>query len=237
MKKAFWKSDWFAALLISLVFLFSANTDLIQSLERKAYDWGVLASSRVPSDKVAIIAIDDQSIANLGRWPWPRAVQGKMLDILAAGHAKVVGNTAFFFEPQVDAGLDYINKIDAILANSSLQRSNPAEWSQLDALTQDAIQHLDNDKQLAASMLKANDVLLGMYFELGDPQGKPDNPLPDYILKNNLTNVAGGEDSALPIPSLGVQHPDTRHRLDCSGCRSPQCRRRTWMAECARNRW
>lgn len=207
MKKAFWKSDWFAALLISLVFLFSANTDLIQSLERKAYDWGVLASSRVPSDKVAIIAIDDQSIANLGRWPWPRAVQGKMLDILAAGHAKVVGNTAFFFEPQVDAGLDYINKIGAILANSSLQRSNPAEWSQLDALMQDAIQHLDNDKQLAASMLKANDVLLGMYFELGDPQGKPDNSLPDYILKNNLTNVAGGEDSALPIPSLGVQIP------------------------------
>lgn len=207
MKKAFWKSDWFAALLISLVFLFSANTDLIQSLERKAYDWGVLASSRVPSDKVAVIAIDDQSIANLGRWPWPRAVQGKMLDILAEGHAKVVGDAVFFSEPQVDAGLDYINKIGAILATSSLQRSNPAEWSQLDALTQDAIQHLDNDKQFAASMFKANDVLLPMYFELGDPQGKPDSPLPDYILKNNLTNVVGGEDSALPIPSLGVQIP------------------------------
>ena len=207
MKKAFWKSDWFAALLISLVFLLSAGTDLIQSLERKAYDWGVLASSRVPSDKVAVISIDDQSIANLGRWPWPRSVQGKMLDLLAEGHAKVVGDAVFFSEPQVDAGLDYINKIGAILATSSLQRSNPAEWSQLDALTQDAIQHLDNDKQFAASMLKANDVLLPMYFELGDPQGKPDSPLPDYILKNNLTNVVGGEDSALPIPSLGVQIP------------------------------
>jgi CHASE2 domain-containing sensor protein len=207
MKKSFWKTDWFTALLIALVFLFGANSDLIQSLERKAYDWGVLASSRVPSDKIAVIAIDDQSIANLGRWPWPRAIQGKMLDILAAGHAKVVGNTAFFFEPQVDAGLDYINKIGAILENSSLKRSNPAEWAQLDALMQDAIQHLDNDQQLAASMLKANNVLLGMFFELGEPQGKPDNPLPDYILKENLTNIQGGEDSALPIPSLGVQIP------------------------------
>jgi eukaryotic-like serine/threonine-protein kinase len=207
MKKAFWKADWFTALLVALLFLFSANSDLIQSLERKAYDWGVKSSSRVPSDKIAVIAIDDQSIANIGRWPWPRAVQGKMLDILAAGQVKVVGNTVFFFEPQVDAGLDYINKIGAILANSSLKRSNPSEWAQLDALMQDALLHLDNDKKLAESMLKANDVLLGLFFELGEPQGKPDNPLPDYILKNNLTNIEGGEDSALPIPSMGVQIP------------------------------
>src|ERR1017187_7256253 len=131
MRKAFWKSDWFTALLVVLFFLFGANSDLLQSLERKAYDWGVRSSTRVPSDKIAVIAIDDQSIANLGRWPWPRAIQGKMLDILAAGHVKLVGNTAFFFEPQVSAGLDYINKTGAILANSPLKRSNPTEWAQL----------------------------------------------------------------------------------------------------------
>ena len=207
MRKAFWKADWFTALLVALLFLFSANSDLIQSLERRAYDWGVRSSSRVPSDKVAVIAIDDQSIANLGRWPWPRAIQGKMLDILAAGQVKEVGNTVFFFEPQVDAGLDYINKIGAILAESSLKKSNPAEWAKLDALMQDALLHLDNDQQLAESMLKANDVLLGMFFELGEPQGKPDGPLPEYILKNNLTNILGNEDSFLPIPSLGAQYP------------------------------
>ncbi len=207
MRKTFWKADWFTALLVALLFLFIAPSDLIQSLERKAYDWGVRSSSRVPSDKIAVIAIDDQSIANLGRWPWPRAIQGQMLDILAQGHAKVVGNTVFFSEPQVDAGLDYINKIGAILANSSLKRSNPAEWAQLDALMQDALLHLDNDKQLAESMLKANDVLLAMYFELGEPQGKPDSPLPDYVLKNSLTNIQGGDDSALPIPTLKAQPP------------------------------
>ena len=207
MRKTFWKADWFTALLVALLFLFIAPSDLIQSLERKAYDWGVRSSSRVPSDKIAVIAIDDQSIANLGRWPWPRAIQGQMLDILAQGHAKVVGNTVFFSEPQVDAGLDYINKIGAILANSSLKRSNPGEWAQLDALMQDALLHLDNDKQLAESMLKANDVLLAMYFELGEPQGKPDSPLPDYVLKNSLTNIQGGDDSALPIPTLKAQPP------------------------------
>jgi eukaryotic-like serine/threonine-protein kinase len=91
-KMQFWRADWFVGLLVVLLFLFSANGDLMQSLERKAYDLGVRASSRTPSDRIAVIAIDDQSIANLGRWPWPRGIQAEMLDILAAGHAKVIGN-------------------------------------------------------------------------------------------------------------------------------------------------
>jgi serine/threonine-protein kinase len=211
----FWKADWFVGLLVVLLFLFSANSDLMQSLERKAYDMGVRASSRTPSDKVAVIAIDDQSIANLGRWPWPRETQARMLDLLAAGHAKVVGNTALFFEPQLDAGLEYIYKIAALLDESTLKNStNPAhqeELAKLAALLQEAVQNLDNDQRLSESMTKGNDVLLAMVFELGDPQGKPDQPLPDYVVKNNLTNVkdpsGAGAAGDLPLPAAGVQIP------------------------------
>lgn len=207
----FLKADWFVGLLVALLFLFSANSDLMQSLERKAYDLGVRASTRIPSDKVAVIAIDDQSIANLGRWPWPRETQARMLDLLAAGHAKVVGSTALFFEPQVDAGLEYIYKIGALLEASTLKNSpdpvHQTELVQLSTLMQEAVQHLDNDQKLSESMAKANDVLLAMYFELGEPQGKPDKPLPDYVLKNALVNVKEGVAGTLPIPSKGVQAP------------------------------
>lgn len=206
-KVRFWRADWFVGLLVSLLLLFSTNSDLIQSLERKAYDLGVRASNRTPSDKIAIIAIDDESIANLGRWPWPREVQAMLLDILANGHAKVIGHTVIFSEPQVDAGLDYVTKIGAFLDNSSLKRSNPAEWDQLNAILQEALSHLDNDKKLAESMAKANTVLLGMLFEYGDPQGKPDRPLPDFILKNALSNVKDAGTGATPIPTDAVQFP------------------------------
>ena len=206
-KVTFFKADWFVGLLVALVFLFSSNSDLMQSLERKAYDMGVRASSRVPSDKIAIIAIDDESIANLGRWPWPREVQGMLLDILANGHAKVIGHTVIFSEPQVDSGLDYVTKIGEFMANSSLKKSNPAEWDQLNSILQEALSHLDNDKKLADSMTKANSVLLGMLFEFGDPQGKPDHPLPDYVLKNALVNVKDGGTGAAPIPTDAVQVP------------------------------
>src|SRR3954468_5501271 len=112
MKKAFWKADWFLGLVIAVaLFGFARMSGFIPGLERWAYDLGVNMTSKTPSDKVAIIAIDEQSIANIGRWPWPRDGQATMIGQLAAGKAKVIGNTVFFFEPQKDPGLAYVEKM------------------------------------------------------------------------------------------------------------------------------
>jgi serine/threonine-protein kinase len=202
-----WKTDWFVGLLIVLFFGLSANSGLIQSLERKAYDLGLLATSRIASDKVAIIAIDDRSIANLGRWPWPRATQANMLDLLVAGQAKVIGSSVLFFEPQVDPGMEYISRISGMLDSPTLTTGSPAqqaELAQLREFSADAISHLDNDKTLSNSIVKANNVMLSMYFDLGTPLGKENQPLPEYVRKNNLTNVIG---EGASLSGLSVQTP------------------------------
>ena len=87
-KTAFWKADWFLGLVVAVVLLVASGSDFIQSLERQAYDLGVRASSHAPSHRVAVIAIDDQSIANIGRWPWPRDVHAQLIDQLATAKAK-----------------------------------------------------------------------------------------------------------------------------------------------------
>ncbi len=90
MKKIdFWRADWFLGVVVTLLVLAAVGTDLVQSLERKAYDLGVKAASRTPSDKIAVIAIDKQSIDNIGRWPWSRDVHAKMTDTLTGARAKV----------------------------------------------------------------------------------------------------------------------------------------------------
>ena len=45
-KAGFWKEDWFLCLGVSLVMLATGGTQLIEALERFAYDWGVRASAR-----------------------------------------------------------------------------------------------------------------------------------------------------------------------------------------------
>ncbi|MCW5604991.1 MAG: CHASE2 domain-containing protein, partial [Burkholderiales bacterium] len=211
MKKlGFWKSDWFLGLVVALVLLVASNGDLIQSLERKAYDLGVKASSRAPSDQIAVIAIDDPSIANIGRWPWPRDVHARMTDILAEAKAKVIANSVFFFEPQIDPGLAYINKL-LDLYNQSL--SQPVEGAaasppgQFTAMLQEAEQALNTDRKLADSFKRAGNVLLPMVFQsLAEPQGNPDKPLPDYVSANSLpADMRGAE--FLPPPGIRPLYP------------------------------
>ena len=121
MKQGMWKSDWFVGLLITIVFVLATlSSDLIDGMERSAYDFGVQSSSRIASDKVAVIAIDDQSIANIGRWPWPRDVHAEMYKVLAAGGAKVIGQTSFFLEPQIDPGLEFISELRIAFEESSV---------------------------------------------------------------------------------------------------------------------
>ena len=72
-----------------------------------------------------MIAIDEPSIANIGRWPWPREVQAKLIEQLAAAKAKVIGNTVFFFEPQKDPGLVYVEKMLEDLQQGLAGRRDP----------------------------------------------------------------------------------------------------------------
>lgn len=120
MKKGIWRSDWFVGLLITLVFLGFSGSDFMQGLERSAYDFSVRSADRVPSDKIAVIAIDDESIANIGRWPWPRDVHARMHELLAGGGARLIGQTVFFTEPQIDPGLQYISELKSGFESSGI---------------------------------------------------------------------------------------------------------------------
>ena len=120
MRTGVWKSDWLVGLLITLVFLVFSSSDFLQGLERSAYDFGVRSSDRLPSDKVAVIAIDDESIANIGRWPWPRNIHAQMHETLKQGGAKTIGQTVFFIEPQIDPGLQFITELKTTFESSSI---------------------------------------------------------------------------------------------------------------------
>lgn len=275
MKQSVFKKDWFVGLVITLVFLIFMGSDVIQSIERDAYDFGVSSSSRIPSDKIAIIAIDDESIANIGRWPWSRDIHAQMLNLLAKGGAKVIGETVFFTEPQLDPGLGYIRELraafddisprpvielesmtttepvtetagnvpaadagvdgvevvaeeqavsspettetettdqqlletpepiqinPAVTEVSNILKKTPGIKASLDnyiSYLDQAVSTLDTDRILAESMLRSNKVVLAMPFIPGDPLGRPDSELPEYIRNNRLLeeNIIDGPET------------------------------------------
>ncbi len=215
MKSQFWKADWFLGVLIAIaVLVFNAASNLIPGLERWAYDLGVRMTAKNPSERIAVIAIDETSIANIGRWPWPREIHATLVDQLSAAKAKVIGNTIFFFEPQIDPGLLYVEKMlqmyDKAYPAGAPQEAPgvgvfgaatpaaqvpqpPAEVAEIGKLLREASVALNNDIRLAASVKKAGNVVLPMVFSetMGvPPPGKPDQPLPAYVTKNAISGTA-----------------------------------------------
>src|SRR5690606_35751081 len=146
-------------------------TDFIGTLERRYYDFASTSTARQPSDRIAIIAIDDESIANIGRWPWSRDVHAELIDKLAGAKAKTIVHTAFFFEPQTDRGLAWIRRIKEALAAGNIAADEATK------LIAEAEEALDTDGKLAASMARADNVLVPSFFVLGEPQGRADKPL------------------------------------------------------------
>ena len=233
MKKAFWKADWFAGLVIAVaLFGFARAAGFVPALERWAYDVGVRMTSKPPSDRIAVIAIDGPSIDNIGRWPWPRDVHAKLIEQLAAAHAKVIAHTAFFSEPEKDPGLAYVEKALEVYrkawppaqpevpgvapiggATPAAQGAQPpAEVAEIGRILDEASSALNSDAHLAAAVKKAGNVVIPLAFnELSytPPPGKPDKPLPEDVAKNTIGAATGGGGEFLhgnaplvPIPAI-----------------------------------
>jgi CHASE2 domain-containing sensor protein len=246
----FWKSDWFVGLLVSAVVLALGSSSLLQSLERKAYDLAMGTTDRRPSDRIAIIAIDKQSLDNIGRWPWSREIFADMIEKLSVAKAKVITTSVFFSEPQRDAGLGYIDRLielnnarltaesaltservaaeTAAAAQAAAKRQGasrvtagnpialPPQSLPLDpvqpvinpladpigALLAEAEHKLNTDRRLGEAIAQAGNVALPMLFQIGEPIGRPDRMLPEFV-QRNAVRLANAE-AVVPIPTATI---------------------------------
>ncbi len=96
----FWKSNLLISSGLTLLFVLAYlnNSAPLQRLELLAYDHAMQARSQAADERIIIIDIDDESITQLGRWPWPRSVIGKMIGRLSSAGAHLVGLDILYSE-------------------------------------------------------------------------------------------------------------------------------------------
>jgi adenylate cyclase len=80
---------------------------LLGLIDRQVYDGRQLLSEPVEDPRVVIVDIDERSLAQQGRWPWPREQIAVLVDaIFEQGEAAVAGFDTVFVEPQRSPGGD-----------------------------------------------------------------------------------------------------------------------------------
>lgn len=85
------------SLAIGLVFFGLQQFGFWYAFDAKLQD--KLLPDRTASSDIIIVAIDNKSIAAIGRWPWDRAEHAAMIDRLTAAGASVIGYDVTFSEP------------------------------------------------------------------------------------------------------------------------------------------
>src|SRR5947208_9054080 len=83
----------------------------------------------VPED-VAIVAIDEPSIARFGRFPWSRHVIARTIDVLAATHPKVIAIDVLFTDPTTQDDDETLARSIGRAANVvvAAQLTGPSRW-------------------------------------------------------------------------------------------------------------
>lgn len=157
--------------------------DVAAPLDRFIYDARLRATmSRSIDPRIVIVDIDENSLNEVGRWPWPRDRMAKLVDRLFATYkVRLLGFDIVMAEPDSSSGLRGLEQLgarefkDNAQFHAGLARLRPA---------------LDYDEVFAAS-LRGRPVILGYYLS---NEGASSGALPAPALPAGLL---AGRDIAL----------------------------------------
>lgn len=74
-------------------------TGILFRVDNLLYDLGQRLASKPPPSDVIIVAIDEDSLSQLGRWPWSRRLHASLIDRLSGEGAKLIALDLIFAEP------------------------------------------------------------------------------------------------------------------------------------------
>ncbi len=148
-------------------------------LELRALDWRLLQRGPGPaSDEVVVVAVDEASLDELGRWPWSRGRVAELFDRIAAGGARVIGVDIVQSERTEACGVDGLNGALSPACRVELTRA-------LSGLP-------GEDVRLAGSVRAAGRIVLGYFFDFGLDEPSPWGGESTYALVQRAPDAAEG---------------------------------------------
>jgi adenylate cyclase len=200
--------------------LFMAAPEFLGTVETKLYDLHFkLRGVRPPGDQIVIAAIDERSLASLGRWPWPRSVLARLITRLSEAGASAIAVDILLSEPEVSGERRAAERLAGRLAGLGLPPgSSEAVARELGALARES----DHDAQLEEAIRQSERVVLPIVFDINPvPPAAPPEPK-GPPLKSALIAFrhyderatyppVGATEAGVPIPPLAAAARELGH--------------------------
>jgi adenylate cyclase len=186
---------------------------LLEPLELAIMDWHAKVRGHLPPPpNITIVGIDEPSLTQIGRWPWPRTRTAELIARLSEGGARVIYLDILFNEPDQNSSLT----LARTLAERYRQLGLPRAGGRAEAFArtlEEALTDADTDQILAEVMAESGRVVLPYTFVF-PPQSAP--PLDDDArrrLNRSEVNTFVDEEAMkaigvlTPVPASGVLLP------------------------------
>lgn len=167
-----------------ILFAMLGGVESLRRFEHLGYDLSVYLSLKRPaSDKVVVVAIDEDAIEQYGPWPWSRDTLAGVQRRINAANPKVVAYTVSFEGAHNERGLQIMGEFrdeNAKLMSGTLM-----------SRFQQAVNRLDSDYMLAVNFQNSGNVLLGLPYQYGPALETVPPRLAPHTLRGDSPEFAG----------------------------------------------
>ena len=155
-----------AALFVLIaVVLFFVNPHFLRFMELKSYDIRMVSRGiKPPGGEVIIATIDEKSLSELGRWPWPRTTIAQLVKKLKDQGAKAVGFDIVFAEPDENTSLKTVQELLEDVKKAGAGKSKITDILEKRKKT------VDTDAIFARSIKTVQNITLGYFFHITDKE-------------------------------------------------------------------
>ena len=185
---------------LGVILLMLLRLPITEFIELKFYDLKFLYRGvRSPAPEVVIVAIDEDSVKEVGRWPWSREVMARLISRIKEAQPKVIGLDIIFAERQETAALTALQRLRRDLA-----QQNAATPKVLNLIQREKTR-ADVDQQLAQVIGQGPSTILGFFFigvggrSVAPPIGQAFGPKAIKASTYNLVRYLDQRSRQLPI--------------------------------------
>ena len=188
-----------AALALSLG-LFYAHPWLLDRAEYALLDWRFrVRGESAPRHPVVVVAVDAESLDELGRWPWPRSVLATLIQRLDDAQVRAIGLDMIFSERETPIEADALKEARRVLAEHGGEGPEATDGIRR---IDDALAEADTDAALAAAIRESGRVVLGYFFRTGVAEADAPERLADArrsIRRSQVSVARAPVESRAPI--------------------------------------
>ena len=181
-------------------------------LENLSYDFWAAHFRSSENQPIAIVAIDEKSMRQIGDWPWPRSHIADMVTLLSTHGAGALGICLLYEHPELNPGMHEIESLKARLADQKF-KGGKQTTRRLMELVHEAEVRLNSDAGLISAVRKAKNTVLPLRFVTRDNELTDDSQLSGLLMINSLKVPKSSPGSAQKLPSVITSAGGRQHAL------------------------